>query len=108
MTGIDSSDALAAIVFGAIVIAVPVLPLGFKHPIGFGHDTEERTTFRSFFAKARSELRMLWPSVVIGEYVRGWESLGTTMLILFVSLYVYASLVGGSMLIAGGALWLLW
>ena len=109
INNLSSSDALAAMAFGAVMMAIPLLPLGFKDRAGYGWDdsNEPRTTFRSWCAKARDELRSQLPTRVIGDYFRGWENLGTTLIGLIVSLYTCASIIVGFALIAGGALWLL-
>ena len=109
INNLSSSDALAAMAFGAVMMAIPLLPLGFKDRAGYGLDdpNEPRTTFRSFCAKTYSELRTLRPTYIIREYLNGWESLGTMLLGLMLSAYTYASIIVGFALIAGGALWLL-
>ena len=109
INNLSSSDELAAMAFGAVMMAIPLLPLGFKDRAGYGRGdpNEPRTTFRSWCAKARDELRSQLPTRVIGDYFRGWENLGTTLIGLIVSLYTCASIIVGFALIAGGALWLL-
>ena len=98
------------------------------HPVEFGHkrndpvelvvamaaaDTTAHQAAMAQLAKVISskptmdELRSQLPTRVIGDYFRGWENLGTTLIGLIVSLYTCASIIVGFALIAGGALWLL-